>query len=436
MSMRSVSVVGVVLGLALSACGEDEAGADAADMGAGGAPVGGAPVGGKPVGGGSEPPLPDGCDTVLAPGDDDQTALQTALIEAEVGSTLCLAEGTFNLVSEASLTVDGVVVKGAGRERTILDFSAQDAGANGVIVRGNGVTFEALTVKNTPGDGIRADDVDGITFRNVAVLWDAQGSTENGAYGLYPVNSANVLIDGCLVQGARDAGIYVGQSSRIVVRNSEAAGNVAGIEIENSTDAEVHDNYAHDNSGGILVFNLPELPVQNGARAKVHRNRVENNNAPNFGAAGTTVANVPPGTGILVVASDNNEFHDNTVTGNVSGAMMIISYIEALLGEYEDPAFDRFPVGNWVHDNTFENNGADPQGPLGALGLPVPLPDLMWDGCLENPTDAMDAARRNCFSNNAGANYIDFKWCENLMGQVTDLETVNCTHTPLPGQDL
>jgi parallel beta-helix repeat protein len=441
MSMRSVGVVALCLGLALSACGEDEAGDDAADSGAGGAPVGGAPVGGAPVGGtpvggGPGPALPDGCDALLAPSDDDQTALQTALIEAEVGSTLCLAEGTFRLVSEASLTVDGVRVKGAGRELTILDFSAQDVGANGVIVRGNGVTFEALTVKNTPGDGIRADDVDGITFLNVAVLWDAQGSTENGAYGLYPVNSANVLIDGCLVQGARDAGIYVGQSSRIVVRNSEASGNVAGIEIENSTDAEVHDNYAHDNSGGILVFNLPELPVQDGARAKVHRNRVENNNAPNFGAAGTTVANVPPGTGILVVASDNNEFHDNTVTGNVSGAMMIISYIDALLGEYEDPDFDKFPVGNWVHDNTFDNNGTDPQGALGALGLPVPLPDLMWDGCLENPADAMDAARRNCFSNNTGADYIDFKWCENLMGPVTDLETVNCTHTPLPGQDL
>ena len=35
---------------------------------------------------------------------------------------------------------------------------------------------------------------------------------------LYPVESTNVLIDGCVAIGASDAGIYVGQSQNIIVQ--------------------------------------------------------------------------------------------------------------------------------------------------------------------------------------------------------------------------
>ena len=64
----------------------------------------------------------------------------------------------------------------------------------------------------------------------------------------------NVLIENCTAIGASDAGIYVGQSNRIIVRNSIAHQNVAGIEIENSLNADVFDNVATGNTGGILVF--------------------------------------------------------------------------------------------------------------------------------------------------------------------------------------
>ena len=39
---------------------------------------------------------------------------------------------------------------------------------------------------------------------------------------LYPVQCKNVLIDGCVAIGASDAGIYVGQSQYVIVRNSKA----------------------------------------------------------------------------------------------------------------------------------------------------------------------------------------------------------------------
>lgn len=69
----------------------------------------------------------------------------------------------------------------------------------------------------------------------------------------------NVLIEGCTAIGASDAGIYVGQSKNIIVRNSRAYHNVAGIEIENSLMADVYDNESTENTGGVLVFDLPDL---------------------------------------------------------------------------------------------------------------------------------------------------------------------------------
>src|SRR5207253_9240364 len=141
-----------------------------------------------------------------------------------------------------------------------------------------------------------------------------------------------VRIERCLVEGARDAGIYVGQSRHVLVADSEARGNVAGIELENTSLAEVRGCYAHDNSSGILVFNLPDLPVQGGKDDDGHDNLVENNNLANFAAKGTIVSKVPPGSGMILLAASENELHHNDVRGNHTTGIVIVSYIEALFG--------------------------------------------------------------------------------------------------------
>ena len=69
----------------------------------------------------------------------------------------------------------------------------------------------------------------------------------------------------------------MGQSRNVVVRNSRAEYNVAGIEIENTVHADVHDNVARNNTGGILVFNMPDLPVA-GHSTRVFDNEVTGNN--------------------------------------------------------------------------------------------------------------------------------------------------------------
>ena len=388
-------------------------------------------------GGGTTSSTSSDCAKVLTPGADDQGTVQAALIEAADGDVICFGEGTFKFNTELSLDVDNVTLRGAGQDKTTWDFSTQDVGANGMLIKSDGVTVAELTVKNTPGDGIRADAVTGITFKNMTVLWEADASEASGAYGLYPVGSDKVVIDGCTVKGARDAGIYVGQSKNILVANSEAYGNVAGIEIENSTDAEVVNNKAHDNTAGILVFNLPGLPVLDGKRAKVHKNVVENNNLKNFGVAGTTVAKVPKGIGIMLLATDDNEVAENEIKGNGSTGVIVVSYLELLFGEPNDPKYDKFPEGNWIHDNTFTGNGTNPHPLISqAAGGTNPIPDIVWDGCT-NP-DATGDKLINCISDNTAASgaatYGNADLCGMPSVVSTDPTPVTCEYEPLPPQ--
>src|SRR5207302_1156973 len=146
-----------------------------------------------------------------------------------------------------------------------------------------------------------------------------------GEYGLFPVESANVLIERSVAIGATDTGLYVGQSRDIVVRDSEAFGNTAGIELENSVNALVENNYVHDNSGGILVFLLPELVSKENHSNRVVGNRIEQNNKPNTAPKEMIVSTVPSGTGMFILAADENEVTGNQIKDNKSVGVAVIN---------------------------------------------------------------------------------------------------------------
>lgn len=375
--------------------------------------------------------LPEGCDLYVEPSDDDQTAVGEAFVDVQPGQTLCLSAGQFSFTRQLSLDADGVVVRGEG-ESTILDFSEQISGGNGMLVTGNDVTLEEFLVQGTPGDGIRADKVENITFLGVDVVWEAAESLDNGAYGLYPVQSNGVTIRDCLVRGARDAGIYVGQSTDILVEDSEAHGNVAGIEIENSTDAIVRGNWAHDNTAGILVFNLPGLDIGDGKRANVYDNRIESNNVPNFGEPGTIVQRVPHGLGVLVLAADGNEVWGNEIRGNDSAAVVIIAYDDALFSAPDDPEFDIYAEGNWVHDNVVEGNGNNPHELIALVTEgAMPTPDILFDGCYDEAKDNSDGHLNNCVSELGDATFMAVNLCNQGMVEA-DPTNYTCEQDSLP----
>ncbi len=315
----------------------------------------------------------------IAPGPDAYTQLQTRLQDAKSGDVIELAEGTFNFTEGLSLTVGGVTVRGAGIDKTILSFKDQKGAGEGLLVTGaNDVTLTGFTMQDTKGDGIKSKDADNITYRELKVVWTGGPLATNGAYGVYPVESENVLIDGVIVSGASDAGIYVGQSKNIIVRNSRAEFNVAGIEIENSMNADVHDNVATRNAGGILVFDLPDLPVMGGHSTRIFNNQIVQNDTQNFAPPGNIVAGVPTGTGVLLMANRNVHVFNNTFDQNKTAHVMVVSYSNA----FKDPNYNPLPRDFVIRDNTYGAGGNDPQGRLAPLApvLGGSLPAIVWDG--------------------------------------------------------
>jgi parallel beta-helix repeat protein len=187
-----------------------------------------------------------------------------------------------------------------------------------------------------------------------------------------------VLIDGVTVRGASDAGIHVAQSRQVIVRNSRSEYNVAGIEIVNSSNVDVFGNVVTNNTGGILVFNLPDLPVKEGRDIRVFDNQVFSNNTPNFAPPGDLVASVPAGTGIMVMAARGVHVFRNQLSMNQSVHLLIAAYFLPL----KDPYFDPFPADIVVRANRYGVGGDSPQGMLktAAAALDGGLPPIVWDG--------------------------------------------------------
>ncbi|MGL5837696.1 MAG: parallel beta-helix domain-containing protein [Sphingorhabdus sp.] len=315
----------------------------------------------------------------VAPGADAQTRLQEALITAAPGDVIELADGRFDLTDGLSLDVAKVMLKGQGSGKTILDFKGQLGAGEGLLVTSDDVVLRDFAVENSKGDGIKSKGADRIVYYRLRVEWTGGPKETNGAYGIYPVESQDVLIDSVLVRGASDAGIYVGQSRNIIVRNSLAIENVAGIEIENSYDADVHDNLTTHNTGGILVFDLPNLPQMGGRNVRIFENVVVDNSTPNFAPKGNIVANVPTGTGVMVMANRNVHVFDNMLGQNGTANIMVVGYRYP----QTDPKYDPIARDVAIWGNQHDKAGYDPKFPGGAqiaAALGGSLPPIFWDG--------------------------------------------------------
>jgi parallel beta-helix repeat protein len=315
----------------------------------------------------------------VTPGGDAQEKVQTALLDAKPGDVVDLAAGRYELTDGLSLDAPNVMVKGAGPDATVLSFKGQKGSGEGLLISSSKVTVRDLAVEDARGDGIKAKGVDQISFVNVRVEWTGGPKASNGAYGVYPVSSTNVLIDKVVVKGASDAGIYVGQSKNIIVKNSLAQFNVAGIEIENSMNADVFDNISTHNAGGILVFDLPGLPQMGGHSTRIFRNKVVQNDTPNFAPKGNIVAQVPTGTGVMIMANRDVHVFDNEIDNNATAAVMLVAYTS----DYADLTYNPLPRDISVHGNKLGKNGFDPQFPGGAVlakAMGGSLPPVMWDG--------------------------------------------------------
>lgn len=375
---------------------------------------------------------------------DVRKKIQTDLILVEDGDTVNIPEGVFSI--DATLSMEGkkhVVIRGAGMERTILNFSSQSTGAEGLRVSAaEHIIIEDLTVRDAKGDAVKTMNVNGITFRRVRTDWSGKPKSSNGAYGLYPVRCSNVLIEDCVARGASDAGIYVGQSSHIIVRGCKAFENVAGIEIENSTNADVYNNEAYKNTGGILVFDLPDLPVKRGGYTRVFDNLVRENNLANFAPKGNIVGKVPQGTGIILLAANHVEIFRNRIHNNRTVGTSINSYY-ITENKIRDKSYDPYPTAISVHDNDYmrKRRTATMRGRIGKLyrfklKFGRNVPDIVFDGILDDKRKPVGGnypgEDRICINANKRAGFANIDAANDFKNISRDLTSYICVQPSLP----
>ena len=92
----------------------------------------------------------------ISPEKNIQEKFQETLILAKPGDEIILAAGIYEFTDGLSLDVDEIKLSGAGHEKTILSFTNQITGAQGLLVTSDNVILKDFAIENTKGDAIKA----------------------------------------------------------------------------------------------------------------------------------------------------------------------------------------------------------------------------------------------------------------------------------------
>ena len=329
----------------------------------------------------------------IAPGPNATRDMIAASVSVAPKDVIEFGCGYFDFTSGLLLqNTEDVTLRGCGKDKTVLSFRDSESPEGLLAINVRGLVVEDLTVLDSPGDAIKMKGVDHGTLRRVRTIWssarhqpnedtitaenfpqkltiactapprtegaaspDYTPSRRTGRYGIYPVESNNILVDESESIGASDAGIYVGQTNNAIIKNSRAAYNVMGFEIENVQGGEYDSNIAECNTGGFLIYDLDAL-TQYGDRSRMFNNISRNNNSYNFNSGGF-VGNVPRGSGFITLAYDNIEVFNNEFSNNDTAGMIVTTY-QLVDPGLADKKIDGYSEGVYIHNNVFRNNGS------------------------------------------------------------------------------
>lgn len=280
----------------------------------------------------------------------DGDRIQDAVMKAQPGDLIRVYPGTYNetvYVDKDNISFQGVV---RGNDWPTLEGNRQLNDA--FLYSGNNISIEGFKIQNYKGNGIMGQSGNNFVLSYNWVI-------NSGVYGIFPEFGKNGLIEHNILSGIEDAAIYVGMCDNIDVRHNQVYASVAGIEIENSRHALVEYNYCYDNSGGILAFITPGLPIKTCYDVIIRNNYVISNNHKNFGAPGSIVSFLPAGTGIIVMAADDVIIENNIISGNNNVGIAIVDH-KFLADIAVDPVSEPNPDRVTILDNFMYDNGNNP----------------------------------------------------------------------------
>ncbi len=279
----------------------------------------------------------------------DGESIMDVVKQAQSGDTIQIMPGTYHetvYIDKDSIRIIGVI---EASKRATLDGKGELNDA--ILYSGNNIVVENMLITGYKGNGIMGQAGNNFEIRNNIIV-------DTGVYGIFPQLGTNGLIEYNVVSGIEDAAIYVGMSDNIHVAHNEVFDSVAGIEIENSRHAIVENNFVHNNTGGILAFITPGLPIKTTFDVIIRNNFISNNNTANFAIPGSTVSGIPAGTGILIMAADQVIVEDNIITNNKTAGIIITDH-ENAPNTTIDPESDSKPDEVSILNNLMFNNGYD-----------------------------------------------------------------------------
>ena len=315
--------------------------------------------------------------------------IMDAVKAAQPGDVIQVWPGDYTetvYIDKDNIRLSGVIVEGK-RPRLFGDGHLNDA----ILYSGNNIVIENFLITKYKGNGIMGQAGNNFEIRNNII-------EDTGVYGIFPQLGENGIVEHNVVSGIEDAAIYIGMSDHIHVANNEVFDSVAGIEIENSRHAIVENNFVHNNTGGILAFVTPGLPIKDTVDVIIRNNWISNNNTKNFGAEGSMVAGIPAGTGVLIMAADKVIIEDNLILGNKTAGIIITDHQNAP-NTTLDPESDPTPDEIMILNNMMYNNGYDTITEAKVLlttELKQGNPDILRVGatnnsCINNPQQYISA---------------------------------------------
>lgn len=285
------------------------------------------------------------------------SSIQEAVKAATGPTTIQVMPGTYHetvYIDKDDIRLIGVVEQG---QRATLD--GKDVLNDAILYSGNNIVVENFMITRYKGNGIMSQAGNNFEIRNNIIA-------DTGIYGIFPQLGKNGIVEHNVVSGIEDAAIYIGMSDNIHVAHNDVFDSVAGIEIENSRHAIVENNYVHNNTGGILAFITPGLPIKTTYDVIIRNNFILGNNHVNFGAPGSTVAGIPAGTGILIMAADDVVIEGNIISDHKTAGILVVDHANAA-NTTLDPEAEPNPDNVAILDNLMTKNGYDTIPELKAL---------------------------------------------------------------------
>src|SRR5271170_6962320 len=110
-----------------------------------------------------------------------QQTLQEQFLDAKPGSVIEIPAGRHALDRVLTLRANGVTIRGLGADKSILSFKNEISGPEGMLVYANDFTIEHVGIEDTKGDGLKINDGENVTIRDVRVEWTGGPKVTNGA---------------------------------------------------------------------------------------------------------------------------------------------------------------------------------------------------------------------------------------------------------------